>query len=143
MRIRGQISIKGIVQGVGFRPFVYKTAHELGMQGTVRNLGSEVLVLAQGTNFEPGHRGNGGTVQEGSPEGRSEGIHAKARLGIRRKEGHPQDIPEDQVEGTGPFTGAAPSQRELRVHTGRSAGQPEAAHGQEGPHRMEEGSPGP
>ncbi|MDE4908047.1 carbamoyltransferase HypF [Methanogenium marinum] len=52
MRIRGQISIKGIVQGVGFRPFVFKTAHELGIQGTVRNLGSEVLVLAQGTNFE-------------------------------------------------------------------------------------------
>lgn len=52
MRIRGQISIKGIVQGVGFRPFVYKTAHDLGMQGTVRNLGSEVVVLAEGDNFE-------------------------------------------------------------------------------------------
>ena len=52
MRIRGKISIKGIVQGVGFRPFVYKTAHDLGMQGTVRNLGSEVLVLAEGNNFD-------------------------------------------------------------------------------------------
>ncbi len=52
MRIRGKISIKGIVQGVGFRPFVYKTAHDLRMQGTVRNLGSEVLVLAEGNNFE-------------------------------------------------------------------------------------------
>ena len=49
---KGQISIKGIVQGVGFRPFVYKTAQDLGMHGTVRNLGSEVLVLAEGSNFE-------------------------------------------------------------------------------------------
>lgn len=52
MRIRGKISIKGIVQGVGFRPFVYKTAKDLGMRGTVRNLGSEVLVHAEGNNFE-------------------------------------------------------------------------------------------
>ncbi|WFN33750.1 carbamoyltransferase HypF [Methanogenium sp. S4BF] len=52
MQVKGQISIKGIVQGVGFRPFVYKTAQELGMHGTVRNLGSEVLVLAEGTNFD-------------------------------------------------------------------------------------------
>jgi len=51
MQVKGQISIKGIVQGVGFRPFVYKTARELGMNGTVRNLGSEVLVLAEGDNF--------------------------------------------------------------------------------------------
>ncbi|WAI02086.1 carbamoyltransferase HypF [Methanogenium organophilum] len=52
MQIKGKISIKGIVQGVGFRPFVYKTAQDLGMHGTVRNLGSEVRVHAEGTNFE-------------------------------------------------------------------------------------------
>ena len=52
MQIKGIISIKGIVQGVGFRPFVYKTAQDLGMHGTVRNLGSEVLVHAEGNNFE-------------------------------------------------------------------------------------------
>ena len=51
MHVKGQISIKGIVQGVGFRPFVYKTAQELGINGMVRNLGSEVLVLAEGNNF--------------------------------------------------------------------------------------------
>lgn len=52
MQIKGKISIKGIVQGVGFRPFVYKTAQDLGMHGTVRNLGSEVLVHAEGNNFD-------------------------------------------------------------------------------------------
>ncbi|HLD30054.1 MAG TPA: acylphosphatase, partial [bacterium] len=32
-----RIRIKGIVQGVGFRPFVYRLAKELGIRGWVRN----------------------------------------------------------------------------------------------------------
>ncbi|MBT8188889.1 MAG: acylphosphatase, partial [Bacteroidia bacterium] len=31
------IHIKGIVQGVGFRPFVYKKAVSAGLNGTVQN----------------------------------------------------------------------------------------------------------
>jgi len=43
-----RIRVRGIVQGVGYRPFVYKTASELGISGTVQNLGSEVLIIASG-----------------------------------------------------------------------------------------------
>lgn len=38
----------GHVQGVGFRPFVYRLAHALEITGTVRNLQGEVDILAQG-----------------------------------------------------------------------------------------------
>jgi hydrogenase maturation protein HypF len=40
MRIR----ISGTVQGVGFRPAVYRTASSLGVSGTVRNDGSDVVI---------------------------------------------------------------------------------------------------
>jgi len=49
---KGKIRIKGIVQGVGFRPFVYATAKRLSMRGTVKNLGSEVVVTAWGDSFD-------------------------------------------------------------------------------------------
>jgi hydrogenase maturation protein HypF len=52
MRKKGQITIKGIVQGVGFRPFVYARARQYGIRGTVRNLGSEVRIVAYGDRFE-------------------------------------------------------------------------------------------
>ena len=38
----------GRVQGVGFRPFVYRTAQRFGLQGWARNGAGEVEVLAQG-----------------------------------------------------------------------------------------------
>ncbi len=34
-----RILVSGVVQGVGFRPFVYRIAHEHGLVGSVRNLG--------------------------------------------------------------------------------------------------------
>ncbi len=40
--------IGGHVQGVGFRPFVYRLAHRLGVCGWVRNLCGQVEVIAQG-----------------------------------------------------------------------------------------------
>lgn len=52
MRRQGRIIVRGIVQGVGFRPFVYAKAHELGIAGTVKNLGSEVEINAAGDRFE-------------------------------------------------------------------------------------------
>ena len=52
MRTRGTIIIRGIVQGVGFRPFVYARAQEFGITGTVKNLGSEVEIHAFGDRFE-------------------------------------------------------------------------------------------
>ncbi len=44
-----KIKINGIVQGVGFRPFVYRTAMELGLKGYVLNSTSGVEIEACGT----------------------------------------------------------------------------------------------
>jgi hydrogenase maturation protein HypF len=46
------IIIRGIVQGVGFRPFVYRKAREYGISGWVKNRGSEVEICAEGDHFE-------------------------------------------------------------------------------------------
>ena len=40
-----KLIFKGIVQGVGFRPTIYRVAKELGLKGYVLNKGSEVEVL--------------------------------------------------------------------------------------------------
>jgi hydrogenase maturation protein HypF len=52
MRQSGKIIVRGIVQGVGFRPFVYATAKKYGISGWVKNLGSEVEICAEGEHFE-------------------------------------------------------------------------------------------
>lgn len=41
------IKVYGIVQGVGFRPLVYRAAKQYGIKGTVRNVGGYVEILAQ------------------------------------------------------------------------------------------------
>ena len=51
MQKKGRISVRGIVQGVGFRPFVYARACEFGISGSVKNLGSEVEIYARGERF--------------------------------------------------------------------------------------------
>jgi len=48
-RLRAEISVKGIVQGVGFRPFVYRTAVGGGLAGFVRNRGDAgVEIVVEG-----------------------------------------------------------------------------------------------
>jgi hydrogenase maturation protein HypF len=47
-RAAGCWRIGGCVQGVGFRPFVYRLAHGYGLTGWVRNRGGEVEVHAEG-----------------------------------------------------------------------------------------------
>ena len=45
-----RIRVTGVVQGVGFRPFVWRLAHELGLFGWVRNDGQGVEIAAQGAS---------------------------------------------------------------------------------------------
>jgi hydrogenase maturation protein HypF len=48
--VRVRINVTGIVQGVGFRPFIYRTAVKNGLAGYVRNRGDAgVEILLEGT----------------------------------------------------------------------------------------------
>ena len=48
MTTRAQILVRGIVQGVGFRPFVYSHASRMSLNGRVRNNPSGVLIDVEG-----------------------------------------------------------------------------------------------
>src|SRR5262245_26447600 len=45
---RRAITVSGIVQGVGFRPFVFGLASRLGLRGFVRNQTSGLLIEVEG-----------------------------------------------------------------------------------------------
>ncbi len=46
---RAEILVEGIVQGVGFRPFIYRLATKIGVSGTVKNLGDAgVEIIIEG-----------------------------------------------------------------------------------------------
>jgi len=47
-RRRLRICVRGVVQGVGFRPFVYTTAAALGLSGSVRNDSSGAIIEVEG-----------------------------------------------------------------------------------------------
>jgi hydrogenase maturation protein HypF len=46
--IHAKIKVSGLVQGVGFRPFVFRLAHELGLAGWVRNDSEGVEIAVEG-----------------------------------------------------------------------------------------------
>ncbi|MEN8151941.1 MAG: acylphosphatase, partial [Planctomycetota bacterium] len=48
-RVRRQLRVTGQVQGVGFRPHLYRLATELKLAGTVRNDSSGVLIQVEGS----------------------------------------------------------------------------------------------
>ncbi|MBN2368007.1 carbamoyltransferase HypF [Candidatus Woesearchaeota archaeon] len=43
--------VKGIVQGVGFRPYIYRKAMESGLKGYVKNIGEGVEILVNDDSF--------------------------------------------------------------------------------------------
>lgn len=45
---QSRVIVTGIVQGVGFRPFVYRTAKKHGLNGYIRNAGNSVELLLDG-----------------------------------------------------------------------------------------------
>ncbi len=49
---KARILVQGIVQGVGFRPTVYRIAKDLGLNGYVRNLGNIVEIVLEGSKSE-------------------------------------------------------------------------------------------
>ena len=53
-RRRLRITVRGVVQGVGFRPFVYTTAAALGLAGSVRNDSSGAIIEVEGTDDDIG-----------------------------------------------------------------------------------------
>ena len=48
MEVRRQIEVSGIVQGVGFRPYVYRLAADRQLSGTIRNTPAGVTIEIQG-----------------------------------------------------------------------------------------------
>ena len=57
-RVRGaDVAVYGLVQGVGFRPFVYVTASELGLTGCVANTPSGVVIEVEGRTGRGGRAG--------------------------------------------------------------------------------------
>ncbi len=51
MAERAQIIVKGVVQGVGFRPYVYNLAERLGLKGYVSNSSDGVIIEAEGDSL--------------------------------------------------------------------------------------------
>ncbi len=52
MSARLRVTLRGAVQGVGFRPYVYRLARELGIAGWVRNEGPGVVLEAEGVALD-------------------------------------------------------------------------------------------
>src|SRR5579863_3552518 len=48
MRTRRQIDIRGMVQGVGFRPYIYRLASDRSLTGSVRNTSEGVTIQLEG-----------------------------------------------------------------------------------------------
>ncbi|MBS2018173.1 MAG: carbamoyltransferase HypF [Deltaproteobacteria bacterium] len=53
MNARARVRVRGVVQGVGFRPFAYGLAHRFELSGWVQNDEAGVLLEVQGRSLDP------------------------------------------------------------------------------------------
>jgi len=53
-RVRHRLVVSGVVQGVGFRPAVWRLAQECGLSGDVRNDAEGVLIRVAGEHAARG-----------------------------------------------------------------------------------------
>jgi hydrogenase maturation protein HypF len=80
---RRQLRVRGAVQGVGFRPFVWRLAHELAISGWVRNDPSGVAIEVQGCGEVLEHF-MARLAREAPPQARIDAIETRAlRAGAR------------------------------------------------------------
>lgn len=63
--VRCIITVSGVVQGVGFRPFIYRLAAERGLYGTVMNTSSGVVIDIEGP--APAVEGMPAAIREEAP----------------------------------------------------------------------------
>jgi hydrogenase maturation protein HypF len=73
-RVRRRYDVFGLVQGVGFRPFVYVTASALGLAGSVANTPSGVVVEVEGDPDAVDAFGRR-LVEDAPPLAEVEGVH--------------------------------------------------------------------
>jgi len=72
---RARVEVRGVVQGVGFRPFVYRLAHKHRLAGWVRNTSSKVEIEVEGPVEEVRSFLND-LVEEAPPQARIEAFSA-------------------------------------------------------------------
>src|SRR5674536_209351 len=107
-RSRAKIRVKGVVQGVGFRPFVYKHAVELHLTGYVKNLGAHVDIDVEGSYDAIVRLIE--LLKQGAPISRIDDVHVEWR--------HPYGYTEFSIasSGEGEFGFTSVSYTHLRAH---------------------------
>ena len=73
-----KIRVTGVVQGVGFRPFIYSLAHELSLKGWVRNTSSGVEIEIDGAPGDLDHFVDALNARA-PPLARIDQVHAESR----------------------------------------------------------------
>jgi hydrogenase maturation protein HypF len=101
-----KIRVVGLVQGVGFRPFIHRLAAKLGLSGYVRNMGgSEVLIFIEGDEASvrefpkrmmrekpPPAKIEELTVEEAEPQGLTGFVIMKSAKSITARSAIPPDF---------------------------------------------------
>ena len=74
------IHVRGLVQGVGFRPYVYRLANEMGLRGYVDNSNDGVLIVLQSTCIQK-EKFLKALIKSSRPFGRGSPHHKRKRTG--------------------------------------------------------------